>query len=53
MGNSDGSAGERDAFAVLIAALRLAKTEAWGADAPAHMIQFNGERFLGLYPPGD
>ena len=26
------------------------KTEVWVADAPTHLIHFNGERFLGPYP---
>jgi hypothetical protein len=26
------------------------ETEVWVADAPGHMIHFNGERFLGPYP---
>lgn len=26
------------------------ETEVWVADAPAHLIHFNGERFLGPYP---
>lgn len=26
------------------------ETEAWVAEAPSHMIHFNGERFLGPYP---
>jgi adenine-specific DNA-methyltransferase len=26
------------------------ETEVWVADAPSHMIHFNGERFLGPYP---
>jgi len=31
---------------------RLAwETEAWVAEAPSHMIHYNGERFLGPYPP--
>ena len=25
------------------------ETEVWVADAPSHMIHFNGERFLGPY----
>nr|WP_276570226.1 BsuBI/PstI family type II restriction endonuclease [Thiocystis minor] len=25
------------------------ETEVWVADAPSHLIQFNGERFLGPY----
>ena len=25
------------------------ETEVWCADAPTHLIQFNGERFLGPY----
>jgi hypothetical protein len=27
------------------------ETEIWVADAPSHLIHFNGERFLGPYPP--
>lgn len=27
------------------------ETEVWVADAPSHLIHFNGERFLGPYPP--
>lgn len=27
------------------------ETEAWCADAPSHLIHFNGERFLGPYQP--
>ncbi len=27
------------------------ETEGWCADAPTHLIHFNGERFLGPYPP--
>jgi hypothetical protein len=27
------------------------ETEVWLAEAPAHIIHFNGERFLGPYPP--
>jgi BsuBI/PstI restriction endonuclease domain len=26
------------------------ETEVWVADSPAHLIHFNGERFLGPYP---
>jgi hypothetical protein len=26
------------------------ETEVWIADAPSHLIHFNGERFLGPYP---
>jgi adenine-specific DNA-methyltransferase len=26
------------------------ETEVWVAESPAHMIHFNGERFLGPYP---
>lgn len=26
------------------------ETEAWVADAPSHLIHFNGERFLDPYP---
>jgi hypothetical protein len=26
------------------------ETEVWVADAPSHLIHFNGERFLGPYP---
>jgi len=29
------------------------ETEVWIADAPEHMIHFNGSRFLGPYPLGD
>lgn len=29
------------------------ETEAWCADAPSHLIHFNGERFLGPYEPAD
>jgi len=29
------------------------KTEVWVADAPTHLIHFNGERFLGPYPSGE
>jgi hypothetical protein len=30
------------------------ETEVWVADAPSHLIHFNGERFLGPYlPPSD
>ena len=25
------------------------ETEVWCADAPSHMVHFNGERFLGPY----
>jgi adenine-specific DNA-methyltransferase len=25
------------------------ETEVWDADAPSHLIHFNGERFLGPY----
>lgn len=33
-------------------AARIAwETEVWTADAPDHMVHFNGERFLGPYPP--
>lgn len=28
------------------------ETEAWCADAPDHLVHFNGERFLGPYPSG-
>lgn len=28
------------------------ETEAWAADAPSHLIHFNGSRFLGPYAPG-
>lgn len=28
------------------------ETEVWVADAPSHLIHFNGERFLGPYPAG-
>ena len=28
------------------------ETEVWVADAPSHLIHFNGERFLGPYPNG-
>jgi hypothetical protein len=28
------------------------ETEVWIADAPSHLIHFNGERFLGPYPTG-
>ena len=28
------------------------ETEVWCADAPSHLIHFNGERFLGPYEPG-
>jgi hypothetical protein len=27
------------------------ETEVWVADAPSHLIHFNGERFLGPYTP--
>ena len=27
------------------------ETEVWVADAPSHLIHFNGERFLGPYVP--
>jgi hypothetical protein len=27
------------------------ETEVWVADAPSHLIHFNGERFLGPYSP--
>jgi hypothetical protein len=27
------------------------ETEVWVADAPSHLIHFNGERFLGPYAP--
>lgn len=27
------------------------ESEVWVADAPSHLIHFNGERFLGPYPP--
>ncbi len=27
------------------------ETEVWVAEAPSHIIQFNGERFLGPYDP--
>jgi len=27
------------------------ETEVWVAEAPSHLIHFNGERFLGPYPP--
>lgn len=26
------------------------ETEVWVADAPTHIIHFNGDRFLGPYP---
>jgi hypothetical protein len=29
------------------------ETEVWCADAPSHLIHFNGERFLGPYNAGD
>ena len=29
------------------------ETEVWCADAPSHLIHFDGERFLGPYDPGD
>jgi hypothetical protein len=29
------------------------ETEVWCADAPSHLIHFNGERFLGPYKAGD
>ena len=29
------------------------ETEVWCADAPSHLIHFNGERFLGPYNDGD
>ena len=29
------------------------ETEVWVADAPSHLIHFNGERFLGPYPTAD
>ncbi|CAE6855910.1 Type-2 restriction enzyme AplI [Paraburkholderia aspalathi] len=29
------------------------ETEVWVANAPSHLIHFNGERFLGPYPAGD
>jgi hypothetical protein len=29
------------------------ETEVWVADAPTHLIHFNGERFFGPYPSGD
>lgn len=29
------------------------ETEVWVADAPSHLIHFNGERFLGPYPTKD
>lgn len=29
------------------------ETEVWVADAPGHLIHFNGERFLGPYESGD
>lgn len=29
------------------------ETEVWVADAPSHLIHFNGERFLGPYPTED
>ena len=29
------------------------ETEVWVADAPSHLIHFNGERFLGPYPAPD
>ena len=28
------------------------ETEVWLADAPSHLIHFNGDRFLGPYPAG-
>ncbi len=28
------------------------ETEVWCAEAPTHLIHFNGERFLGSYPVG-
>jgi hypothetical protein len=28
------------------------ETEVWVADAPSHLIHFNGERFLGPYDGG-
>ena len=28
------------------------ETEVWVADAPSHLIHFNGARFLGPYPDG-
>jgi BsuBI/PstI restriction endonuclease domain len=28
------------------------KTEVWVAESPAHMIHFDGERFLGPQKPG-
>ena len=28
------------------------ETEVWVADAPSHLIHFNGERFLGPHSPG-
>ena len=29
------------------------ETEVWVAEAPSHLIHFNGERFLGPYAAGD
>ena len=29
------------------------ETEVWVADAPTHLIHFNGERFLGPYEDGE
>lgn len=29
------------------------ETEVWTAEAPSHMIHFDGERFLGPYPEGE
>ena len=28
------------------------ETEVWVADSPTHLVHFDGERFLGPYPPG-
>jgi len=28
------------------------ESEVWVADAPTHLIHFNGTRFLGPYDPG-
>ena len=29
------------------------ETEVWCADAPSHLIHFDGERFLGPFEPAD
>ncbi len=41
---------DRKALAKYVAQISW-ETEVWAADSPTHLIHFDGERFLGPYPP--